>query len=143
MWLINLLPDGIVTIIFYISVAVLALSYVLEYFPIPFKSSILPIHGLSLILVCTCLWIYGAKYNEHIWKDRVATLEKKLEDAKKESGKVNTVIEYKFIDRVVKVKETQWLVQQRIQQVSEKIDGQCKITPETVSILNTSAAGIK
>jgi hypothetical protein len=47
------------------------------------------------------------------------------------------------VDKVRVVKETQVVIQEKIKTVEVKIDSQCKITSDTVDILNDAAKGIK
>ena len=52
-----------------------------------------------------------------------------------------SVVKYK--DKIVKVKEVQTVIQEKIKVVKDKIDAQCVVPPEAVKLLNDAAETIK
>ena len=77
------------------------------------------------------------------WRAKVAELESKVAIAEQKSKEANTQIQTVYVDRVKVVKEKQIVVQEKIKTVEVKIDSQCKITADTIDILNDAAAGVK
>jgi hypothetical protein len=74
---------------------------------------------------------------------RVAELEKQVVVAEAKSKETNTVIQYQYRDKVRTIKETQVVVQERIVKEAARMDAECKVSTEAVSILNQAAGGKK
>jgi hypothetical protein len=77
------------------------------------------------------------------WRAKVAELEAKVAAAESKSKEKNVEIQKVYIDKIKTVKETQVVIQEKIKEVQVNIDSQCKITTDTIDILNNSAKGIK
>jgi uncharacterized membrane protein len=69
----------------------------------------------------------------------VREFEEKVKVAEEKSKQVNTEIKTVYVDRVKTVKETQYIIQEKIKEVEKKIDAECKVTPEAIDILNEAA----
>jgi len=88
------------------------------------------------------IWMAGGIANEDKWKARVQELEAKVAAAEKSAVEANSKIETVYVDRVEVVKEIQYVTKSRIDQSADKIDRNCVIDSEAISILN-QAAGAK
>ena len=95
------------------------------------------------MLLVAGVFFRGGYSVEMSWRARVAELEAKVKVAEEKSKEANEQIKTVYVDRVKIVKEQQVVVQEKIKEVQVKIDSQCKITTETIDILNNSAKGIK
>lgn len=73
---------------------------------------------------------YQAKVKE--FEDKVAVAEQQAKDA---NGKIET----KIVERVKVVKDTQYIIQEKIKEVEKRIDAECKVSPEAIDILNQAA----
>jgi hypothetical protein len=117
-------------------------GYVVRWLP-----AIAPYHLLiqviSIVLLVAGVYFKGGYSVEMAWRERVADLEAKVAVAEQKSKEVNEKIVTVYQDRVKIVKETQVVVQEKIKTVEVKIDSQCKITADTVDILNQAATGKK
>jgi hypothetical protein len=117
-------------------------GYVVRWLP-----AIAPYHLLiqvvSIVLLVAGVYFKGGYSVEMAWRERVADLEAKVAIAEQKSKEVNEKIVTVYQDRVKVVKETQVVVQEKIKTVEVKIDSQCKITADTVDILNQAATGKK
>jgi uncharacterized coiled-coil protein SlyX len=117
-------------------------GYVVRWLP-----AIAPYHLLiqvvSIVLLVAGVYFKGGYSVEMAWRERVAELEAKVAIAEQKSKEVNEKIVTVYKDRVKVVKETQIVVQEKIKTVEVKIDSQCKITTDTVDILNQAATGKK
>jgi uncharacterized membrane protein YraQ (UPF0718 family) len=117
-------------------------GYVVRWLP-----SIAPYHLLiqvvSIVLLVSGVYFKGGYSVEMAWRERVAELEAQVAISEKKSKEVNEKIVTVYKDRVKVVKETQIVVQEKIKTVEVKIDSQCKITADTVDILNQAAVGKK
>jgi uncharacterized coiled-coil protein SlyX len=115
-------------------------GYVVRWLP-----AIAPYHLLiqvvSIVLLVAGVYFKGGYSVEMAWRERVAELEAKVAISEQKSKEVNEKIVTVYKDRVKIVKETQVVVQEKIKTVEVKIDSQCKITADTVDILNQAATG--
>jgi hypothetical protein len=98
---------------------------------------------VALVLLIAGVYFKGGVGVEMSWRAKVAEMEAKVAAAEAESKIVNEVIKTVYVDKVRVVKETQVVIQEKIKTVEVKIDSQCKITSDTVDILNDAAKGIK
>jgi len=137
-WIINtILITGIVGF-----VASFFFGYVVRWLP-----AIAPYHLLiqviSIVLLVAGVYFKGGYSVEMTWRERVAELEAKVAISEQQSKEVNEKIVTVYKDRVKVVKETQIVVQEKIKTVEILIDSQCKITADTVDILNDAALRVK
>ena len=98
---------------------------------------------VALVLLIAGVYFKGGVGVEMSWRARVADMEAKVAKAEAESKTANENIKTVYVDKVRVVKETQVVIQEKIKTVEVKIDSQCKITSDTVDILNDAAKGIK
>ena len=101
------------------------------------------IQVVSIILLVSGVYFKGGYSVEMNWRNKVAALEAQVAKAEQKSKEVNEKIVTVYKDKVKVVKETQIVVQEKIKTVEVKIDSQCKITADTVDILNQAAGGNK
>lgn len=117
-------------------------GYVVRWLP-----AIAPYHLLiqvvSIVLLVAGVYFKGGYSVEMSWRERVAELEAKVAISEQKSKEVNEKIVTVYKDKVKIVKETQVVIQEKIKTVEVKIDSQCKITADTVDILNQAASGKK
>lgn len=142
MWLLALLPDWFWHILTLTGVIAVAAAWVLK--RIPFVSQynlILKIAGTAA--VCLGLWMEGGIANEAKWQAKVAELEAKIKDAEDKSNKANEDLSKALKQKTKVVKEVQVVIEERIRTVEKKIDSECKVAPEAISILNDSARNVK
>ena len=150
MWVLNLLPDFLlnwfVNLVILAGLAGVAVSaafkYVIKYFPqiIPYRTIL---QVASVVLLAFGVYLKGGQVVEEKWRARVAELEAKVAIAEEKAKVANENIKTVYVDKVKVVKEQQVVVQEKIKTVEVKIDSQCKITSDTVDILNEAAKGVK
>jgi uncharacterized coiled-coil protein SlyX len=97
------------------------------------------------VLLVSGVYFKGGYSVEMAWRERVAELEAKIAISEQQSKEVNEKIVTVYKDRVKVVKEKQIVVQEKIKTVEVMIDSVCKVTPESIDILNDAAAnpGVK
>jgi len=117
-------------------------GYVVRWLPVIAPYHLL-IQVVSIVLLVAGVYLKGGYSVEMAWRERVAELEAKIAIAEQKSKEVNEKIVTVYQDRVKVVKETQVVIQEKIKTVEVKIDSQCKITSDTVDILNQAAIGKK
>lgn len=119
-----------------------AFKFFIKYFPwiIPYRTLL---QIISLVLLVAGVYFKGGIGVEMEWRAKVAELEAKVAAAESKSKEKNVEIQKVYIDKIKTVKETQVVIQEKIKEVQVNIDSQCKITTDTIDILNNSAKGIK
>ena len=139
MWILNFIPDFVIHLGVLASVSALLATVFLNQFIPPLYET--PIKILAIVVLAASLWLEGASANQESWMAKVAELEEKVRLAEEKSAAVNTKIEYKFLDRVKVVRDTQVVIQEKIVQVEKIVDAKCEVSPEAIDILNRAAAG--
>jgi uncharacterized coiled-coil protein SlyX len=148
MWMLAFIPDAflawIINTILITGIIGFAASFFFGYV-VRWLPAIAPYHLLiqvvSIVLLVAGVYFKGGYSVEMAWRERVAELEAKVAISEQKSKEVNEKIVTVYKDRVKIVKETQVVVQEKIKTVEVKIDSQCKITADTVDILNQAATG--
>lgn len=150
MWMLSFIPDALliwaINIVLVIGIAGTVVSVmfklVIRYFPwiIPYR---LLLQLISVILLVLGVYLKGGYAVEAEWRARVAELEAKIAVAEQKSKEANTKIQTVYVDRVKVVKEKQIVIQEKLKTVEVKIDANCKVVPEAISILNDAAVGVK
>jgi hypothetical protein len=142
MWLLHLLPTSLILWIVNIAMIAGAIGILASFFIkfIPFINIYrTPIQIVSIIVFCSGVYWYGGYSTEMIWRDQVAKMEAKVAESEAKSKKVNRVIQKVYVDRVKVVKQDVVVVQEKIREISNTIDKDCKITPEAIDLLNQAA----
>jgi uncharacterized membrane protein YraQ (UPF0718 family) len=148
MWMLAFIPDAflawVINTVLIAGVIGFAASFFFGYV-VRWLPAIAPYHLLiqvvSIVLLVAGVYFKGGYSVEMAWRERVAELEAKIAISEQQSKEVNEKIVTVYKDRVKVVKETQVVVQEKIKTVEVKIDSQCKITADTVDILNQAATG--
>jgi hypothetical protein len=142
MWILKWLPDFVFYLILLAGLAGIAASFVLKFIPFVAQYRI-PIQWAAGIMTAFGLYMVGAISDNNAWLARVADLEKQVAVAEAKSQATNTVIQTEYKDRIKTVKEVQVVLQDRIVKEAAKMDAECKVGPEAISILNQAAGGKK
>jgi hypothetical protein len=138
LWVVNaILIAGIIG-----TVVAFFFGFFVRYLPwiIPYR---MLLQIVALVLLIAGVYFKGGVGVEMTWRARVADMEAKVAAAESQSKEKNIEIQKVYVDKVRVVKETQVVIQEKIKTVEVKIDSQCKITSDTVDILNDAAKGIK
>lgn len=150
MWLLHFFPDSLLAW-FVNTVLVLGIlgftasfffGYVAKYLPqlIPYR---MIIQVVSIVLLVAGVYFKGGQAAEIQWRERVRELEAKVAVAEQQSKEANEALDVKTKEKVKVIRETQVVIQEKIKNVQVKIDSQCKITAETLDVLNDAAKGVK
>jgi len=141
MWILHLLPDSfLIYVINGICIAGLVatvLGFFLGWVPFVGRWK-LPLQLLGIALLVAGVYFKGGYSTEMEWRARVAEVEKKVAIAEAKAKKANTQVQTKIVTKIVKIKEKQQVVKERIQQNKEVINRECKLSDEAVSIYNSS-----
>lgn len=146
MWMLSWLPDSFliwaINIILIAGVigtiASLLFKFLIKYFPwvIPYR---LLLQLISVVLLIAGVYLRGGYDTEMEWRNRVAELEAKVKVSEEKSKEANVQIQTVYKDKIKLVKETQVVIQERIKEVEKRIDAECKVDPEVITILNDAA----
>ncbi len=102
----------------------------------PFKAHTIFIKPIGILLSILGIYMYGgASINDHYQK-LIKEYEQKIAIAEQKSAAVNTVIEERVKYQTQVIKDNQIVYQDRIIEVAKEVDGQCKLDPAVVDILN-------
>ena len=150
MWMLSFLPDAflvwIINIVLLTGIVGITVSILfkvaIRWIPwiIPYRTLL---QVVSIVLLLAGVYFKGGLAIEQEWRSRVRELEAKVALSEEQSKTANTKIEKVYIDRVKVVKDTQVVIQEKLKTVEVKVDAECKIVPEAISILNDAAAGVK
>ena len=146
MWMLSFVPDALLALV--INGVLIAgivgftasffFGFVVRYLPTiaPYR---MMIQVVSIVLLVAGVYFKGGYIVEMSWRARVAEMEAKVKVAEEKSKQANQEIKTVYVDKVRVVKETQVVIQEKIKNVEVKIDSQCKVAPEAISILNEAA----
>jgi len=150
MWMLSFLPDAF--LVWIINIVLLAgivgttvsilFKVAIRWIPwiIPYRTLL---QIISIALLLAGVYFKGGLAIEQEWRARVKDLEAKVAISEEQAKAANTKIEKVYIDRVKVVKDTQIVIQEKLKTVEVKVDAECKIVPEAISILNDAAVGVK
>lgn len=142
MWLLRFLPDSflyfVVLCTFFSGIAAYTASRFISYLPmlLPYQQ-ILRVGGVILMIIG--IYFYGSYSTEMWWREKVKELEAKIAIAEEQSKTANAKIETKVVQKTKIIKDLQIVYRDKIVEVAAKIDSQCVIEPESLSILNDAA----
>jgi hypothetical protein len=94
---------------------------------------------VSIVLLVAGVYLKGGYGVEMSWRERVADLEAKIKVAEAKSEQANIDLAAKQKEKVKVVKEVQVVIKEKIVQVASKIDAECKVDPDAISIINDAA----
>ncbi len=146
-WIVSWIPDSMLAYVVNILLVVGAVSAFLSFFIIHrivrWFPALAPYHlviqVISAALLVAGLYFKGGYGVEMMWRERVAELEKKIQESEERAKQVNEKIVVKYKDRVKVIKDTQVVVQEKIKEVEKLVDAKCEVAPEAVNILNEAA----
>lgn len=137
-WIIGKIPATFWMVLSIVGVAMYFASGILSRLP-TFKPYTWALKPLSLLIAVFGIYMYGgASINDHYQK-LIKEYEQKIAIAEERSNGVNTVIEERLVTQNKYIKDTQVVFQDRIIEVAKEVDGQCKVNPKIIEILNDAS----
>jgi hypothetical protein len=97
--------------------------------------------GLALLL--GGIYLTGGAGVTELWKAEAEALKAKVAVSEEKSKEANSKLDSALKEKNKVVKEVQVVIKERIKEVETKIDAQCVIAPEAISILNDAARNVK
>ena len=103
-WILGLLPDWFWTVVLIAGVLGILASWVLKF--VPFVSTYrLPIQVGSILALLVGVYFQGVIANEEKWKNEIAALKEKVNEAAVKSNETNVVVQEKIVEKTKIVKE--------------------------------------
>jgi hypothetical protein len=147
MWLLHFLPDAFLAFIVNVILVLGIVSTVLTCFLLKHLVRFFPVLAphikiaqiVSVVVLLSGVYFKGGYSTEMLWREKVREVEAKLEQAKQESAKVNTVVETKVVTQTKVVKEkADTLIQYVDREVIKEVDN-CRLPAEVVDVHNEAA----
>lgn len=146
MWLIHLLPEGLVSFIVHGLVFLGVVGVILSFFVLNKLLRLVPAFANyyrlaqfgSVAVLTLGVYLWGGYSMEMVYQERVKELQAKLEEAKRESGKVNTVIETKVVTKTKIIKQAGETIIQRVDNVIP-VEKDCAVPKEAIDVHNDAA----
>lgn len=138
MWILSFLPDWIFHLIVIAGILGLLASTFFGFIPF-IKQYTLPVKIVSILLLVLGVWFEGAISNNNSWLEKVRALEKKVAEAELKSSQANVALTSAIAEKNREIAKAQSQLQNKIKEVSTKIDAECKVSPEVITILNEAA----
>jgi len=146
MFMIHLLPAGFVSFIVHSLLVLGVVGTLLSFFVINKILRLVPgfakyyrsaqIASIAVLTLGVYLW--GGYSMEMAYQERVAELEKKLAEAKEESGKVNTVIQTRVVTQTKVIKEKGDTIVQQVDKLIP-VEKDCAVPKEAIDVHNEAA----
>jgi hypothetical protein len=151
MWMLSLVPDSF---LLYIVNAILIVGAVGSFFSFFLLHRIVrwlpwlaPYHLIlqivSMILLVAGVYFKGGYGVEMEWREKLRVAEERARSAEEQAGKKNVEIQTKVVEKIKVVKDTQYVIQEKIKEVEKVIDAKCEVATEAVDIHNAAAKNRK
>ena len=103
-WILSFIPDWFWTLVLIFGILGTLAAWILKF--IPFVSTYrLPIQVASIIALVAGVYFQGVIANEANWQDKIAELQKKVNEAEVKSKETNIVIQEKIVTNTKIIKE--------------------------------------
>ena len=151
MWMLSFVPDSFLLYIINTILIVGAigsflfffvLHKILRWFP-ALSPYYLFLQIASAVLLVAGIYLKGGYGVEMEWRSKVAELEEKIRVAESKAPQINTVIQKVYVDKVKTIKDTQYVIQERIKEVEKEINKECKVPEVAIDIHNSAAKNVK
>ena len=142
MWFLNFIPDSLLQLFIHGVVALGLIMIVggaiLNQIPfIKAYSRIIP--PLGILLLAAGCFFEGGYGVELSYRLKVADMQSKVAASEAKAKENNTVVVTKYKDRIQTIHDTKVVVEEKIKEVEKKIDSECVVDPDAVSLLNEAA----
>jgi hypothetical protein len=144
MWLLHLMPEGMILFIVYAALGLGLAGIILGFFLriVPFVNQYrIPVQIVSIIVFCSGVYWYGGYQTEMIWRRQVAELEAKIKESENRAPEITKEIVTKYKDRVMIVKQGVEVIKKEIEEKKIYINEGCKLNPTAVEMYNQGITG--
>ena len=141
MWILHFLPDSLIlwatNILLLVGVGLTVAGLFAHRIPVIWQYQ-LPFKIVGIALLAAGVYFRGGYGVEMAWRERVAEVEAQLEEAKKESAKVNTVVETKVITKTKIIKQQGETIIQQVDKIIP-VEKDCVVPKEAIDVHNEAA----
>jgi len=142
-WMLSLIPDSLFIWVTYAMIGVgLALyiaSKLVAWIPLMGQYK-LPAEIVGIIFLLGGGYLFGGYGVEMSYRARIAEIQSKIDEAVQKSEAANEELDKALKAKKNNNREVQIVIQERIREVEKRIDAECKVDPEAISILNDAAS---
>ena len=139
----SLIPDSWIELATYAilsaGIVLYILSKLVAWIPV-IKSYKFPIELVGLVLYGLGAFYAGGYGVERMWRDRVADMEKKVQELEGRQAEVVTKIETKVVTKIKKVVEIKEVIKKEIEYREKEINANCDISPAAIEMYNKSVS---
>jgi type VI protein secretion system component VasK len=149
MWILHLLPDAFLEWIVNVILVIGVVSTFLSFFVINklfrfipgLARYYIPAQIISIVLFTAGVYFKGGYSTEMIWRERVRELEEQIKQAEQRSNQINQELEEERKKKQKVRVEYYNTIKERIKVEEKVINGDCRINPAAVEIINDAAKG--
>lgn len=142
MWMLSFLPDSflfwVINLILVLGLVGTLSSFFIRFIPFLFPYAT-PIKVTGIVLLVLGVWFRGGYDVEMAWRTKVKEMEAKVALSEQQSKEAISKLEAALQQEIKVVKEVQVVIQDRIVKQASKMDAQCTINSDVISILNDAA----
>lgn len=139
----SLIPDSWIELATYAilsaGIVLYILSKLVAWIPV-IKSYRFPIEVIGIVLYGLGAFYAGGYGVERMWRDRVADMEKKVQELEGRQAEVVTKIETKVVTKIKKVVEIKEVIKKEIEYREKEINANCDISPAAIEMYNKSVS---
>ena len=140
MWILSFVPDAW---LYYAVLAILligAVAFIIgEVMPKIFAYKE-PLKIFGILFLIAGVYFYGSYETEIDWRSKTAEMQKEIDEAKVKSDDANKQIAGLIAQKTQVIHDKQIVIQKQIIQDAAKIDKQCVVDPEVITIINNAAS---
>jgi len=141
-WLLSFLPNFIFHLIVIVAILGLLASFFFGFIPFVSKYT-LPIKIVSIILLVVGVWFEGGISNNDAWLAKVKDLEFQVAKAEAKSNEANTSLTFTIATKNKEIAKAQSELKNKVKEIANTIDAECKVPSIAINILNDAARGPK
>lgn len=141
-WLLNFLPNFIFHLIVLISILGLLAATFFGFIPFIGKYT-LPVKIISILLLVFGIWFEGAISNNDAWMAKVRELEFQVAKAEAKSNEANANLTSQIAAKNKEIAKVQFDLKNKIKEMANAMDSECKIPSFAINIINDAARGPK
>lgn len=149
MWILHLLPDAFLEWIVNVILVIGVVSTFLSFFVINklfrfipgLARYYLPAQIISIILFTAGVYFKGGYSTEMMWREKVRELEEQIKQAEQRSNQINQELEEERKKKQKVRVEYYNTIKERIKVEEKIINGECRVNPMAVEIINDAAKG--
>jgi len=142
MWLLHFIPDSfliwVINIVCIIGAISTGVGFFLGWVP-GIKQYKFPLQLIGVALLVVGVYWKGGYSTEMEWRAKVEAMQVKVAAAEAKSKAANRHLRTKIVTKVKVIHDTKVIIRKEISKNSAKIDAECKISPDVISILNSAA----